>query len=210
MLMICVCQFVYGKVPRLFDQNADLHRGSCYIMQRCEYELDPSFVCEWVSEFSLFAFCHILFLPFHTLAFFSSNRTLTEYRLTNVTLDACDFDSTNTMAFQILLMMGVIFVVISAIVSVYIDRVDRKLLLSEFRQSHALTASFTIAVFVIFACFHHFTATWLLLASAVCLSIAFVRQFHVMVICFMIFLSVSLCAGIISAISVALFPTNYR
>lgn len=31
-----------------------------------------------------------------------------------------------------------------------------------------------------------------------------------MVICFMLFLSAGLCAGIISAISVDLFPTNYR
>lgn len=61
-----------------------------------------------------------------------NNRTLIEYRLANGTHDDCDIDSTNTMTFKIILMMGVTFVGISAIVSFYIDRIDRKLLLSEF------------------------------------------------------------------------------
>lgn len=54
------------------------------------------------------------------------------------------------------------------------------------------------------------TASWLFVASIVCISLAFIKQFYVMVVCFMLFLSAGLCAGIISAISVALFPTNFR
>lgn len=50
----------------------------------------------------------------------------------NGTHDDCSIDSTNTMSFKIILMMGVTFVGISAIISFYIDRIDRKLLLSEF------------------------------------------------------------------------------
>lgn len=42
------------------------------------------------------------------------------------------------------------------------------------------------------------------------ISIALIPQFYVMAICFMVFLSCGLCAGIISAISIALFPTNIR
>lgn len=59
-------------------------------------------------------------------------RTLSEYRLVNDTVGDCNIDSSNTTTFKIILMMGVTFVGISAIISFYIDRIDRKLLLSEF------------------------------------------------------------------------------
>lgn len=42
------------------------------------------------------------------------------------------------------------------------------------------------------------------------MTISIIPQFYVMAICFMIFLSCGLCGGIISAISIAIFPTNIR
>lgn len=43
----------------------------------------------------------------------------------------CEVDNSNTLAFQIIFMMGTSFVIISAIVSYFIDKVDRKILLSK-------------------------------------------------------------------------------
>lgn len=43
----------------------------------------------------------------------------------------CLFDGTETLGFKIIFFMGVTFVTISAIISFYIDKIERKLLLSE-------------------------------------------------------------------------------
>lgn len=71
-------------------------------------------------------------------------RTLSEYRLVNETVGDCIIDSTNTTTFKIVLMMGVTFVGISAIISFYINRIDRKLLLSEFSIGTCMFFSMTI------------------------------------------------------------------
>lgn len=51
---------------------------------------------------------------------------------------------------------------------------------------------------------------WLLACSVFSVSIPLIPYFYVMAVCFMIFLSCGLCGGIISAISVTIFPTNIR
>lgn len=43
----------------------------------------------------------------------------------------CAIDNSNTLPFKIILMIGIVFVSLSAIVSFYIDKVDRKKLLSK-------------------------------------------------------------------------------
>lgn len=45
--------------------------------------------------------------------------------------DDCAVDNSNTLPFKIILMIGVVFVTVSAVISFYIDRVDRKKLLSK-------------------------------------------------------------------------------
>lgn len=124
------------------------------------------------------------------------------------TVEDCAIDPKNILTFQIILIMGITFVTISAIISFYINKIKRKILLSELSFHYkqivflGLSRSWTYNIF--------FSATWLSISAIVCALIAFIDYFYIMVICFMIFLSAGLCAGIISAISVELFPTNYR
>lgn len=94
----------------------------------------------------------------------------------------CALDNSNTLPFKIILMIGIVFVTLSATVSFYIDKVDRKKLLT----------------------------AWLFTSAIVSVALAYIQNFYLMAVAFMIFLSCGLCGGIISAISVALFPTNYR
>lgn len=121
----------------------------------------------------------------------------------NVTEEVCDVDNTNTLGIEIIFMMGVIFVIISGTVSFFIEKIDRKVLLS--KKTTLITFSSNKIILLTY-----FAALWLFLTSTVCISIVFVQQFYIMVVCFILFLSCGLCAGIISAISVALYPTNYR
>ncbi|XP_055305410.1 synaptic vesicle glycoprotein 2A-like [Sitodiplosis mosellana] len=102
--------------------------------------------------------------------------------VSSIVLTKCNVDRSNTLTFKIILMMGAVFVTISALISVYINKVDRKKLL----------------------------IGWLLLCSGFSASISVIPHFYVMAICFMIFLSCGLCGGIISAISITIFPINIR
>lgn len=54
--------------------------------------------------------------------------------MTNGTLieeSDCSFDRSKTLTFQIILVMGAVFVSVSALISFYINKVDRKKLLSK-------------------------------------------------------------------------------
>lgn len=54
--------------------------------------------------------------------------------MTNATLieeSDCSFDQSKTLTFQIILVMGAVFVSVSALISFYINKVDRKKLLSK-------------------------------------------------------------------------------
>lgn len=50
--------------------------------------------------------------------------------MTSLLIDDCNVDRSNTLSFRIILMQGVTFVLVSALVSLYINKVDRKKLLS--------------------------------------------------------------------------------
>lgn len=90
--------------------------------------------------------------------------------------------------------------------------------LSRFASSLSRTIESMNSFLIVFLCFFRthfhvivlFSAAWLSISAVVCALIALIEHFYIMVICFMLFLSAGLCAGIISAISVELFPTNYR
>lgn len=53
-------------------------------------------------------------------------------------------------------------------------------------------------------------ASWIIISALCSVALNFLTQFHTIIIAFVIFLSSSLCASIVSAISVSLFPTNIR
>lgn len=145
-----------------------------------------------------------------------------------VVLDSseCGISDGNTLTFQIILMMGIVFVIISALISFYIDKVDRKKLLGmcvcvclQDKKIHRYNGPATnkygissiFSGFVLFSLNRFATSVgWLWICSIFAISIALVPQFYVMAISFMIFISCGLCAGIISAISIALFPTHIR
>lgn len=50
--------------------------------------------------------------------------------MTSLLIDDCNIDRSNTLSFRIILMQGVTFVLVSALISLYINKVDRKKLLS--------------------------------------------------------------------------------
>lgn len=55
---------------------------------------------------------------------------VTEENVTSLLIDDCNIDRSNTLSFRIILMQGVTFVLVSALISLYINKVDRKKLLS--------------------------------------------------------------------------------
>lgn len=122
--------------------------------------------------------------------------------------DDCNIDRSNTLTFKIILIMGVVFVAISALISFYINKVDRRKLLSKKLLSYVwnFVYSFVLFVFV----WASISVGWLLICSGFSVSISLLPHFYLMAICFMVFLSCGLCGGIISAISIAIFPTNIR
>lgn len=54
----------------------------------------------------------------------------TNENVTSLLIDDCNVDRSNTLSFRIILMQGVTFVMVSALISLYINKVDRKKLLS--------------------------------------------------------------------------------
>lgn len=46
-------------------------------------------------------------------------------------LHECNIDRSNTLTFKIILMLGIVFVIISALISFYIDKVNRRILLGK-------------------------------------------------------------------------------
>lgn len=78
----------------------------------------------------------------------------------------CSVDDSNTLTFKIILMMGIVFVGISALISLYIDRVDRKKLLSEIsnvlstisKRQNFLMMRYAFYVFQLvgYGCVHYF------------------------------------------------------
>lgn len=71
--------------------------------------------------------------------------------VTSIEMSECNVDRSNTLTFKIILMMGVVFVTISALISVYINKVDRKKLLSMILQSFAILAKIFILAPLIFS-----------------------------------------------------------
>lgn len=55
-----------------------------------------------------------------------------------------------------------------------------------------------------------FSAVWIIISAACSVALNFLTEFYTIVIAFITFVSSSLCAAIISAISVSLYPTNVR
>lgn len=155
------------------------------------------------------------FLSFSVLTYFIFRNVsfyfVSEENVTSLLIDDCNLDRSNTLSFRIILMQGVTFVLISALISLYINKIDRKKLLSMSLSSFCLNIS-------LFCSNRHLTGNfffsisvgWLLACSVFSVSIPLIPYFYVMAVCFMIFLSCGLCGGIISAISVTIFPTNIR
>lgn len=55
-----------------------------------------------------------------------------------------------------------------------------------------------------------YAAIWIIVSALSAFALNFITQFYAIVIAFVTFVSSSLCAAIVSAISVSLYPTNYR
>lgn len=62
----------------------------------------------------------------------------------------CNIDTSNTLTFKIILVMGSVFVAISALISLYIDRINRKKLLSMFNNTRTHLVSQWLDCDVIF------------------------------------------------------------
>lgn len=100
--------------------------------------------------------------------------------------------------------IGLVFSTISGLISFYLDKVGPRILVR--KQIYPGKSSSKIYWFEWFL----FVATWLTLSTLCCAALNYITEFYSIVIAFVAFLSSSLCAAIISAISVSLFPTNIR
>lgn len=119
-------------VSQLLDTNASLQRQSVHFVQRFRKQ---NYTSEIISHRVNVQFCHYNSNHGFNYASFLFNRSPNYFQLgrtaSPIEIDECIVDSSNTLTFKIILMMGVIFVSISAIISFYIDKVDRKVLLSK-------------------------------------------------------------------------------
>lgn len=115
-------------------------------------------IVHWVYNHLLYAFQENLFeICFRNESLFVDDMT---------DPNNCNVDDSNTLTFKIILMMGIVFVGISALISLYIDRVDRKKLLSEIsnvlstisKSQNFLMMRYAFYVFQLvgYGCVHYF------------------------------------------------------
>lgn len=116
----------------------------------------------------------------------------------------CNVDNGNTMTFQVMLWIGVVFTILSALISFYLKNISARIIVRKEIFSYFPTKIPNIEIS------HIFAAAWLIVSCVCSVALNYLTQFHTIVVAFIIFLSSSLCASIVSAISVSLFPTNVR
>lgn len=80
------------------------------------------------------SFSVLTYVVFRNVSFYF----VSEENVTSLLIDDCNLDRSNTLSFRIILMQGVTFVLISALISLYINKIDRKKLLSMFIESFCL------------------------------------------------------------------------
>lgn len=78
----------------------------------------------------MLGFFALIFKCFYFTFSFNSTSDAIE-SMTPIDMTECSVDRSNTLTFKIILMMGAVFVTISALISLYINKVDRKKLLSK-------------------------------------------------------------------------------
>lgn len=72
------------------------------------------------------------------------------------------------------------------------------------------TVMFVLCLLRMYVVVQWSTAAWIILSAVSAFALNFLTQFYAIVIAFVAFVSSSLCAAIVSAISVSLYPTNIR
>lgn len=94
----------------------------------------------------------------------------------------CNIDNKNLFPFQLMFVVGVGFFSISAASSFYLKKIEPKKLV----------------------------CGWLLMSMVACALLNVLTEFYSTVVSFVLFLSCNVCANIVMAVAVNLFPTNYR
>lgn len=128
----------FQKVSGFSNTNASIHWWIVYIVQHCWRRFDSVSItntkvrmkmAQWYKYFILFTFASIIKCVHFIFSFNSTSDAIES--MTPIELGECNVDRSNTLTFKIILMMGAVFVSISALISLYINKVDRKKLLSK-------------------------------------------------------------------------------
>ncbi|XP_031628518.1 synaptic vesicle glycoprotein 2C-like isoform X2 [Contarinia nasturtii] len=159
---------VYYLIPEENTNNLLATKGFVNIMKLVWKQTKPIFVPPYLD--STVKLCFIVF----TLFAVGHGSVMCEQN--------CDIDNSNTTTFMIMLSIGIVFTILSALISFCLDKIRPRILVP----------------------------TWIIISSIAALAINFLTHFYSIVITFITFVSSSLCAAIVSAISVSLYPTNIR
>lgn len=115
----------------------------------------------------------------------------------------CLVDNKDTLSFQIMFGIGAVFTAILGFTSFYMDKIGQRILVRKFFYHGSLNKEIYFYV-------RHVSAAWLIVSTVCCIGLAFLTEFYSIVVSFIAFLSCGLCAANVSAISVALYPTNFK
>ncbi|XP_031628517.1 synaptic vesicle glycoprotein 2C-like isoform X1 [Contarinia nasturtii] len=187
---------VYYLIPEENTNNLLATKGFVNIMKLVWKQTKPIFVPPYLDStvklcfivFTLFAVGHgsVMWLPGFLIELQNnSNKTLCTvvgHESVMPSEQNCDIDNSNTTTFMIMLSIGIVFTILSALISFCLDKIRPRILVP----------------------------TWIIISSIAALAINFLTHFYSIVITFITFVSSSLCAAIVSAISVSLYPTNIR
>lgn len=121
-------------------------------------------------------------------------------------------DNKNLLTYQILLGIGVCFMMTGTLSSFLIKKISPKKIictLEKFSTHQSLIIWLIRIAFFIWNSFL-FSGSWILVSSLTCFAINFLTEFSATVTSFIVFLSCCSCANIVMAVAVNLFPTNYK
>lgn len=111
-------------------------------------------------------------------------------------------DNKNILSYQILLGVGIFFVITGALTSYLMKKILPKKLICKWKTNGL--AVWVLRKFIILA------GCWISISALTCVGLNILTEFNSIVISFVVFLSCCSCANMVMAVAVNLFPTKYR
>ncbi|XP_031628665.1 synaptic vesicle glycoprotein 2B-like [Contarinia nasturtii] len=190
---------VVHLIPEAAGNSLTATKGFLNILKLVWNQTKPIFVVPYLDStlklcflmFTLFAIGHglTLWFPYFLNELqnnMDSSNTLCgvigHKRVVSTSNDVCNADNSNTTIYQVMFFIGLTFTILSTLISIYLDKISPRILVP----------------------------IWLVLSATCSVALNVLTDFYSIVGTFITFQSCCICATIISAISVSLFPTNVR